>query len=346
MANIPIYPTFEYSTGKGNPAAPPPRPKADFTPMPASQKIRPPLGPWTRGAMNPNQPVGNVIPASPRGPQEEEEGDRYGVDRSGQILQSAIDIYQSMPGPATPQRRGGGVIYPQPTPERQSWRYGSPSDIRQAKTGGSMGGIPVGPSRMGDMAMTPIPMPEFTPTPYPEAPEYEAPEYEPPEEDTAFERRRRQELMGPAIQDLKQMTRESILSTRSLANPLARRQVARDTMKQFRTGLGQIYGAATREAGAEQARRRQEQLKIYNMQYSNLKDEAMTRYESEFNKMVQDWIAQNEAGQMKYKAELADYMAQSPQQKEAAGRTPAERRYYGGRPAGVVGGYMSGFQPY
>lgn len=244
----------------------------------------------------------------------------YQVDTTYKRLNDALSIYDTFV-PKGVLRTGTGnrvSVTGGDTQSADTWRHGSPGDARRAAAGGGSRSAGYSVGYTGPA----IPMPEFKATPYPDAPNLNLPDYAPPEEDPTYERGKRQELMGNQAAQLRRMTRESMLASRSLSNPAARRQVARETMKGYGAALGNIYDVAAGKAMQAAAGKRKEDLAIYNVKHTQASAEVMEKYKADMNQMVQDWIATNEAAKMKYSAELADYQSQPLQARagEATGQ--------------------------
>lgn len=265
-------------SGRQTPGAPMPSPRGDISPMPGQTTL--PFGgvqatnPYAGGAQVYQDPS-EILRAATQGYNElaamREADTRAMMDpRAGAMV----------PGGGAPQAEG-----------LDTWRFGSPSDIRRARTGGGTGG-------RGGYASTPAPgapIPEFH-----FSGSLDLPDYQPPAEDDEFYKRERSALMGRGLRGLRNRTQEAIISSKSIDNPNARRQFVKDVLSGYGEGLEAVSAEAGREAKAEVGRKRAEEVSIYNAQYQAESQEAKANYDQQLQEELMNWQSAYQNAQAGY----------------------------------------------
>ena len=170
--------------------------------------------------------------------------------------------------------------------------------VRSSGGGGAVGGGPV------------IPEPTYDPVTAPTNPTFTAREYAPPGEDAGFERQKRRELMGAGQRELRQRTQEAIVGARSLSNPAARKDFVRASLAGFGEGLEKVSRGATASAGAAAARKRAEDVSIYNSQYTAKSNADKLNYQNEINTIAQQYSQDQRAAQSKFDMQSRAYLNQ------------------------------------
>lgn len=227
-------------------------------------------------------------------------------DYTNKQLSGATDIYQSMLNesggagkpqamsvPAAPQTFQSGM---------DTWRNGSPADQRRNdeirfSTGGAGGGGSQGrqvTGRAGNVGDVPqLDLGGIT---------LDLPEYNPPAEDEGVRKAAFEESYQRGKGDLSQSVHNAIISTKSLDNPAARAKMMDTVLSSMGSGLNEIAKAAGQTANQEAARKRAEQLQIYNAQYSAESAEA----QAEYNRDLAE-------AQMNFEAEMSQWQQEQAQ---------------------------------
>lgn len=194
----------------------------------------------------------------------------------------------------TTRTPGGGST------DEDTWRYGSPGDIRR----GPSVSIPKGGGGgAGSMTRAPIMPPEYKPVDFKAPDKFALPDYKPPERDESEERRFRREYMGPGMAQVRRSTSEAMISSRQLDNPNARALFVKQALSGVGEAVEQVAGGAQKQARAESARRYAEDVANYqNMWTAKILPEAQANYEAQWNKAVMDYQQQVFGAQAKYQA--------------------------------------------
>jgi len=166
-------------------------------------------------------------------------------------------------------------------------------------------------------------MPEFKPLTSPELPEFKAREYKPPKEDEGVYRSERRKAMAPGLRELRQRTQEAMIMSRSLANPTARSEFVRDSLEGYGRGLERVAAGAGREARTEAARKRTEQLNLYNSKYKILSSQDAINYQNKLQKIATDFASRQQANMLNYQ-NMAGRYAGGGAISAGAARTPQE----------------------
>lgn len=189
-----------------------------------------------------------------------------------------------------PERSGGPAYVYEGAPEApdtDTWRYGSPSDIKRAKMGGGGG---YGASA----AKPPLQMPRFD-----FSQTLDLPDYEPPEEDPMEYKMLRREAMGRGERQVRNRAQEAIMSTKSIDNPQQRKQFIREILAGVGEGMEAVAAGAGREARQLAGQKRAEQLRTYEAQHKVKSQEAMAKYEQDFKIALLNYeagVAEAQAG--------------------------------------------------
>jgi hypothetical protein len=228
-------------------------------------------------------------------------------DLANKQLSGATDIYNQMAqSPIVYPEGGGGGTMSVPAEGqtfqsgKDTWRYGSPADERRndqtylGAGGGSYGSSGSGrlqTSRRGRGGGPPeLDLGDIT---------LDLPEYTPPAEDKSVKREAFEEVYQRGRGDMATQTHNAIISTKSLDNPAARAKMMDTVLSSMGAGLNEIAKAAGTAANQEAARKRAEQLNIYNAQFQVESAEAQAQYDKELME-----------AQMNYEAEMAQYQAE------------------------------------
>ena len=215
-------------------------------------------------------------------------GGGQGVIKRQQNPWAATSIYENLanqPIYRNPYEQPGGVYGPGPqaAQPQDTWRYGSPSDVRMAQYGGGGGGgapgIPAG--------QAPLVLPKFE-----FDKKLDLPDYKPPEEDPMLYKRYRQEAMGRGEREIRNRAQEAILSSKSIDNPQARKQFINAVLSGVGQGMESVAAGAGREARGLAGQKRAEQMQIYNAKYKAKSTEAMSQYEQDFKTALLNYQAQ------------------------------------------------------
>jgi len=186
------------------------------------------------------------------------------------------------------QFTGMGGRAPSGDQSADTWRYGSPADVRKATYGGATGGT------MAAAAMTPA---QYKPVEFQAPGDLKLPEYKPPERDEAEERGFRREYMGPGMAQIRRSTQEAIISSKSFDNPNARALFIRDALKGVGEGVEKVAGGAAREARAESTRRYSEDIANYVNKWNAKAQEATAKYDSQWKSAMVNFQEQQMAAQ-------------------------------------------------
>lgn len=159
-----------------------------------------------------------------------------------------------------------------------TWRYGSPADVRDAKFGGYSGGGAIA----GGGYTPPAPQQKYKPVKFKAPDKLKLPEYKPPERDEGEERGFRREYMGPGMAQVRRSTQEAIISSKSFDNPNARALFIRDALKGVGEGVEKVAGGAQREARAEATRRYAEDVSNYIGKWNAKAAEKTANFDAEW----------------------------------------------------------------
>jgi hypothetical protein len=124
------------------------------------------------------------------------------------------------------------------------------------------------------------------------------PEYKPPAEDDNVKKQAFEETYQRGKGDLQQATHQAIISTKSLDNPAARAQMMDAVLGSMGSGLNEVAKAAGSAANQEAARKRAEQLNIYQAQFQVESAEAQAAYDKELTEAMANYEAQHAQFQM------------------------------------------------
>lgn len=187
------------------------------------------------------------------------------------------------PGSGEATRYGTG-------PNDWTWAYGSPNDMRKKTYGGS-GGSSRGGSAGGSYwdPRYAIPAPTWQTLKAPTAPQFKAIEYAPPEEDKSIYAKTRAQEAAPGLRASRQAVTDALMMSRNLENPNARGQVTRGAIEGYGQNVEGTMARASSAGRAEAARKRAEQLNLYNSKYQTLSQENMLNYQNKLNEMMMDW---------------------------------------------------------
>jgi len=154
---------------------------------------------------------------------------------------------------------------------------------KQGGGGGGGGGGQYFDSRMA------IPAPKFQALTAPTAPQFTAIPYAPPEEDPNVAKKVRREESAPGLRASRTAVNDAILASRNMENPNARGQVTRGALEGYGQNVEGTMARAGAAGRAEAARKRSEQLNLYNSKYQTMSQENMTNYTNKLNEMMMNW---------------------------------------------------------
>ena len=117
------------------------------------------------------------------------------------------------------------------------------------------------------------------------------PEYEPPEEDPGVYRQAREAAYQRGTADLRLTVDQAIQGSASLDNPAAQQQFVRAALESMAKGAAQVGTQAAQEGRTEAARKRAEELKIYDAKYKAESEEAYAAYRASYDQAMAEWEA-------------------------------------------------------
>jgi len=163
-----------------------------------------------------------------------------------------------------------------------TWRYGSPADIRKAQQGGGGAGAP---------------MPAVYSGPAMERPTLETPEklklgeYKPPEYDKGEEKKLRAQYMAPGMSQIRRSTSQAIISSKSLDNPNARSLFINKALEGVGGAVSQVSATAGQQARAEARASYRDELEKYNIGWKAKAEVAKTNWSAQWDKALADYKA-------------------------------------------------------
>jgi hypothetical protein len=211
----------------------------------------------------------------------------------------AQGAYESMVG-ETALKTGGTPqisVNGQEELDKDTWRDGSPGDARRSDdysygtTRGQGGGgtTTTYSGQTSGQTMPDLDLGGIT---------LDLPEYKPPAEDDNVKKQAFEETYQRGKGDLQQATHQAIISTKSLDNPAARAQMMDAVLGSMGSGLNEVAKAAGSAANQEAARKRAEQLNIYQAQFQVESAEAQAAYDKELTEAMANYEAQHAQFQM------------------------------------------------
>jgi hypothetical protein len=208
----------------------------------------------------------------------------------------ATEVYNSMVQESVGKKGGGPQVSVNAVEklDKDTWRDGSPGDARrgaddgysygttrQSSQGG--GGRTTTHYGVGGQQKSELDLGDIT---------LDLPEYKPPAEDEGVKKQAFEETYQRGKGDLQQSTHQAILATKSLDNPNARAQMMDAVLSSMGSGLNEVAKAAGNAANQEAARKRAEQLTIYNAQFQVESAEAQAEYDRDLTERMANYEAQ------------------------------------------------------
>jgi len=264
----------------------------------ASQKIYQDYLKWAGGGTTTGVPtsIGTGIKSSGTNLADTDNQDDQKYPVESTQLTDATNIYNQISAASTADLASRGLLPgqgpaavstggPAPAADNDTWRFRTYAEREAAKnrTGGvwpADGAIP-----------TQEEVKRIGPAPTMETVTLDLPDYKPPSENKMTEKKKREELYQRGRGDLASQVHNAIISAKSLDNPNARAMFIREALRGMGQGLNEIMKGASSGASQYAARKRAEELGIYNAKFQAQSQEVMANYDAELQQAAAQWQA-------------------------------------------------------